>query len=222
MLTVSDDFRKVYPEARLGLLVMREVANPPAHRELEQQKRSLEEELRGRFTGLQRGDLKNMEPFTHYAAFYKKFKKSYHVLLQLESVAFKGKAIPRVAALVEAMFMAELKNRLLTAGHDLVRIRLPLVLHVAAGGEKMVQPGGQEKELYPGDMYVADGEGILSSVIYGPAARGLLAPETKNAVFVVYAPPGIGGEAVLSHLTDLETYVRIVAPEGKTVHLQVY
>ena len=54
-----------------------------------------------------------------YAAYYERFNKTYHVQLQLESVALKGKSIPRVSALVEAMFMAELENLLLTAGHDL-------------------------------------------------------------------------------------------------------
>jgi hypothetical protein len=38
---------------------------------------------------------------------------------ELESVARKGKSIPSRAALVEAMFIAELENLILTAGNDL-------------------------------------------------------------------------------------------------------
>ena len=49
-----------------------------------------------------------MFPIPAYNACYKGFKKTYHVQLQLESVALKGRSIPRVAALMEAMFMAEL------------------------------------------------------------------------------------------------------------------
>ncbi len=60
-------------------------------------------------------------PLPAYASYYRAFDKTYHVLGQLKSVAVKGKAIPSVAALVEAMFIAELHNGLLTAGHDLAR-----------------------------------------------------------------------------------------------------
>ena len=70
-----------------------------------------------------------------YDAYYKRFKKTYHVQLQLESIAFKGKSIPSVAALVEAMFMAEVKNMLLTAGHDLDTLQLPARLDVTKGDE---------------------------------------------------------------------------------------
>ncbi|GAI35107.1 unnamed protein product, partial [marine sediment metagenome] len=62
-----------------------------------------------------------------------------HVLLQLESIVFKNKSIPKVASLVEAMFMAEIKNLLLTAGHDLDAIDLPIKLDVSSGGEKYIQ-----------------------------------------------------------------------------------
>jgi hypothetical protein len=42
-------------------------------------------------------------------------KKTYHIALQLEPVVLKGKSLPNVAALVEAMFTAELGDLLLTA-----------------------------------------------------------------------------------------------------------
>ena len=85
----------------------------------------LESQLRERFAGQTRGDLDQLPVLQAYAAYYKRFKKTYHVQLQLESIAFKGKPIPSVAALVEAMFMAEVKNMLLTAGHDLDALQLP-------------------------------------------------------------------------------------------------
>lgn len=48
----------------------------------------------------------------------------------------EGQVRPSVAALVEAMFIAELKNLLLTAGHDLDAVELPLKLDIARGGER--------------------------------------------------------------------------------------
>ena len=56
---------------------------------------------------------------------------------QLES-AFKCKPVPSAAALVEAMFMAELESQLLTAGHDLDSLRSPLILDVSSGNDRYV------------------------------------------------------------------------------------
>ncbi len=80
----------------------------------------------------------------------------------------QGKSIPDAQALVQAMFMAEMKNMLLTAGHDLDKLHLPLVLDVSTGDETYTLMRGTEQQLKPGDMYIRDGEGILSDVIYGP------------------------------------------------------
>ena len=68
-----------------------------------------------------------------YRDYYKRFDKTYHVQLQLESLLFKGKSIPSVAGLVDAMFMAEMKDWLLTAGHDLDSLQLPLRLEATTG-----------------------------------------------------------------------------------------
>ena len=100
--------------------------NPASHAELERAKEALVEELRLRLwrAGPQpvAGPALSLQVYDTY---YKRFKKTYHVQLQLESIVFKGKSIPSVAALVEAMFMAEIKNMLLTAGHDLEACRCP-------------------------------------------------------------------------------------------------
>jgi hypothetical protein len=43
-----------------------------------------------------------------------------------------------VAALVEAMFIAEVKNMLLTAGHDLDAVQLPITLDVSKGDGRYI------------------------------------------------------------------------------------
>jgi DNA/RNA-binding domain of Phe-tRNA-synthetase-like protein len=136
LLIISDEIKKTYPEALLGILVMRKVGNHNQHEKLDQGKLELENNLRKKFAKLDRSDLKNTEPLKTYNDYYQRFKKTYQVLLQLESIVFKNKSIPRVASLVEVMFMAELKNLLLTAGHDLEAIDLPIKLDISSGGEK--------------------------------------------------------------------------------------
>lgn len=222
MLIISDEVKKVYPEAFMGILAMKNVCNPKKHKELDRCTLELENSLRKNFTGLDRADLKNMEPLKTYNNYYKKFKKTYHVLLQLESIVFKNKSIPKVASLVEVMFMAELKNLLLTAGHDLDAIDLPIKLDVSKGGEKYTQISGQEKELIYNDMMVSDLKGIISSIIYGPDRCTQIKPNTRNVLFVVYAPPGIEKSKVFQHLQDIQNYVHIIAPESEIELLKVY
>lgn len=224
MIIISDKIKKIYPEALLGILVIRSVGNPNQHKELDRCKLELENNLREKYAGigLDKTYLKNMEPIKTYSDYYKRFKKTYHVLLQLESIVFKNKSIPKVASLVEAMFMAELKNFLLTAGHNLDAIDIPIKLDVASGGEKYTLLNGQEKELLSGDMMISDSQGIISSIIYGPDKRTQITPDIQNVLFTVYAPPGIESPKVFLHLQDIQNYVHIIAPESEVELLKVF
>lgn len=222
MMIVSDLWKQTYPGAAVGLLAMGQAINPEGHAALDGRKDVLETELRARFGEYERTSLRELPVLKAYRDFYKRFDKTYHVQLQLESVVFKGKSIPRVAALVESMFMAELKNLLLTAGHDLDVLDLPVRLDVAQGDERFIAYNGEEKVLKPGDMYIADGQGVISSVIYGPDQRTRIRPETRRALFTVYAPPGIDEKAVREHLEDIQSNLRLVAPQAKTEVMEVY
>jgi DNA/RNA-binding domain of Phe-tRNA-synthetase-like protein len=201
---------------------MRGVANPDSHPELDQRKEDLESQLRSRFAEGGRAAIKALPVLQAYDAYYARHKKTYHVQLQLESIALKGKSIPRVATLVEAMFMAELRNLLLTAGHNLGAVQLPVRLDVANGSERYILLNGQEQVLKQGDMMVADAQGVISSVIHGPDQRTRITSDTHQVFFVVYAPPGIGEQAVRQHLQDIRANVMLVSPEAMVESLDVY
>jgi DNA/RNA-binding domain of Phe-tRNA-synthetase-like protein len=222
MLIVSETWRATYPEASVGILAMRNVVNPERHTLLEERKTELERQLRGRFSGQDRAVLKALPEIQAYSAYYKRFKKTYHLLLQLDSVALKGKPIPRVAALVEALFMAELGDLLLTSGHDLGVIEEPIRLDVSTGTERYVRINGQEQVLKSGDMFIADVQGILSSIIYGSDRRTRITSETREVFFSTYAPRGIGAQAVCRHLENVRENVELVAPDAELVSLEVY
>jgi DNA/RNA-binding domain of Phe-tRNA-synthetase-like protein len=222
MFTQSEIWNEIYPGAAVGVLAMDNVVNPKESASLNEQKEVLEAGLRERFSGCDRAALRALPSIQPYHAYYKRFKKTYHVLHQLESVALKGKPIPRAAALVEAMFMAELKNQLLTAGHDLAVIRMPVGVDVAAGGERYTGISGREQTTKQGDMMIADAEGIISSIIYGPDRRTCITAKTGQALFTTYAPEGIESEAVQTHLDDIESYVRLVAPEAEVMLKKVF
>ena len=222
MFEVSSTWKSTYPEAHAGILVMRAVSNPAHHTGLESQKAALEERLRAQFSGQDRAALASHPVLQAYGEYYRQFKKTYHIQLQLESIVLKGKSIPGVAALVEAMFMAEMQDLLLTAGHDLDVLQLPLRLDVATGSEQYLLLRGEEQALKPGDMMISDQKGIISSIVYGPDQRTQITPATQNAIFTVYAPPGIDEQAVVEHLQHIKDNVMIFAPQAQVDSLSVY
>jgi DNA/RNA-binding domain of Phe-tRNA-synthetase-like protein len=221
MLDVSDRWRKTFPGAHVGVLALSDVVNPQGHPALEARKTALMERLRARFAGQDRRAIDQLSAIQAYNAYLRPFKKSYHVQLQLESVALKGKPIPSVAALVECMFMAELEDQLLTAGHDLDVMKLPLHLNVSGGSETYTLMRDAPQQLKANDMYIADGEGIVSSIVYGPDRRTRITPATRNVVFTVYAPAGIGEAAVRVHLETIRGHVAAFAPQASVVYDQI-
>ncbi|MCC6297996.1 MAG: hypothetical protein IT314_01770 [Anaerolineales bacterium] len=221
MFDATPSWRTSFPAAHAGILVMRDVSNPAHHAELENRKLELEASLRKQFAGQDRATIASHPVLQAYAEYYKRFKKTYHVQLQLESILLKGKSIPSVASLVECMFMAEVKNLLLTAGHDLDTLQLPLTLDVTKGTERYTVMRGEEQIVKAGDMTISDQVGIISNIIYGPDQRTQITASTRNVVFTVYAPAGISEQLITSHLQDMRDYVTVIAPEAKVEALEL-
>lgn len=222
-ITASERVAAVYPGAVLGALAMRNVRNPAEHADLSAAKADLELALRERFAGMSRAELRAAPVLDAYTRYYRSFGNTYHVQGQLESVVGKGRPIPNVAALVETMFMAELKNQLLTAAHDLAAVRPPLVFDVAGDDPPDYTTfTGRETPLKPGDIYQADAGGVICSILYGQDQRTRVTADTTEVLYIVYAPPGIGRVLVEQHLHDIQSYARLIAPNADTDLLATY
>lgn len=222
VLELSPEWREGYPGAAIGVLAIEGVANPERHPPLERMKGALVQELLGRYAGEDRQSLRDIPTLAAYDAYYRQFGQTYHVQHQLESVVFKGKGLPSGAALVEAMFMAELDNLLLTAGHDLDAIEGPMRIGVATGDESYTRINGKEQLLKAGDMMIGDRRGVISCILYGPDRRTRIRPETERVVFTVYAPAGIAPQDVRNHLEALRANVAVVAPEATVAAIEVH
>ena len=222
MFEPTPAWRSTYPEAHAGVLVMRAVSNPVHHAALESQKAALEQELRKQFSGQDRAAIASHPILRAYAEYYRRFKKTYHIQLQLESIVLKGKSIPTVAGLVEAMFMAEMKDMLLTAGHDLDALQLPLSLDVATGTEQYTLLRGEQQTLKAGDMMISDQVGVISSIVHGPDQRTQITPDTRDVIFTVYAPPGINEQTVAQHLQSIKENVLLFAPQAQVELFEIY
>ena len=221
ILEVDPIWREAHPGATVGLIAVRGVTNPASNDRLNDLATALETDVRSRLGSADRETIRAIPPLPAYAAYYKRWGQRYHVAMQLESVAQKGKTLPRVAALVAAMFIAELRNLLLTAGHDLDALQIPVRLYVGAG-ESFIAANGQATTVKAGDMVIADARGrVLSAIVTGPSDVARIGSATTAALFYTYAPPGVDSALVAAHLDEIERNVRLISPEMAVVAREI-
>lgn len=199
----------------IGILLMENVQSESPDDKLITIRQRLEDTIRLKYGQISRSELTALHPMDTYVEYYKKFGYSYHVLSQFESI-IKGKSIPSGLPLVEAMFMAELKNMLLTAGHDFDKIKAPMGLSASTGIESYMTMNGKAVTTVPGDFALADQEGIISSILRGPDLRTAITKHTTCVFYTVYAPQGVEEQLVQKHLSDIEAYVHMVSEKSVT------
>jgi DNA/RNA-binding domain of Phe-tRNA-synthetase-like protein len=221
LFITDQDWIAAHPGAKAGILVIKNISNVSEGDTLKDAAVAIENNLRKDLQGFSRDDINGLPVIKAYNNYYKNFGKTYHVRSQVESI-LNGKALSSGSPIITAMFMAEVKNMLLTAGHDLNTLTLPVHIKVASGGETFIDIRGSEKNMIAGDMIMEDGKGIISSVILGPDRRTKLTPNVKDVLYTVYAPSDIGKEEVFSHLRDIESYVKIFSPDSTTHALEVF
>ncbi len=214
MLTIAPTTRwqQTFPGGCVGLLEVSGVDQTAAPDRLVNDKQALAAALRERYGALSRADILTDPVMAAYAAYYKQFKKTYHVLLQLESIAHKDRSLPTVTPLVDISFMTELETGILTAGHDVARLQQPVGIDATDGTEGFTQMNGHSRTLRLGDMAMTDAAGVICTIIYGQDNRSPITSETTAALYVAYAPVGIGRERVQTHLARLATTVQMVDP----------
>src|SRR5262245_28562455 len=144
MLTISatNEWRAAHPGATIGLLELAGLDNSRASEALNQRKRQIEARLREQYQGFTRAQFLALPVMAEYDRYYTRFKKTYHVQLQLESIVLKDKRLPDVSPGVDANFMAEVETLILTAGHDVDRLRGPIVMDASREGDQMTPMGG--------------------------------------------------------------------------------
>jgi len=214
MISTSDEWRTTHPGAAIGLLEISGLDNHLPSTGLELRKRQIEIHLRKRYQGFTRRDFQILPLISAYTRYYKRFDKTYHVLLQLESLVLKGKNLPNVNPLVDANFMAEVETLVLTAGHDAGKLHGPLRMDVSGSADQMTRMDGSLKALPPGDMIMRDTQGVACSIIYGQDERSPISAQTTHVLYVAYAPPGVSIESVQTQLGRIMEHVRLFCPAG--------
>lgn len=209
----TNSWQTTFPGGHVGLLLLGPVDNARRVTALDEHKRQLEASLRESYAGMSRAELQELSVLNAYKAYYRQFKKTYHVQLQFESVVHKGKSLPSVNPLVDACFAAELKTQLLTASHDADKLEAPVIMSASTGQEELLMMNGQRKQIKANDMMMTDTKGVVCTIIYGQDKRTPVTEATQNVLYVTYVPPGISAEAVAEHHEELIRNVLMFAPE---------
>ena len=151
-----------------------------------------------------------------YFWFFRKFKKTYPVMMQLESFLLKGRPFPIDNSVTAIPFLAELETQSLSGTHDVDFVRGAVRLF--AGTEKAPFPGmrGEEVHTYPGDFCARDDDGIIFSMIAGADARTCAKPGSRHVFYPVFGVAGQPAGEIAAVLDRLEGCVRVLAPEAET------
>jgi len=217
MLAVSatDAWPTSHPGAVIGLLELSGIENTHSSPKLNERKLETEARLKDRYQGFVRQDFLSLPVMSAYDRYYKRFNKTYHLQLQVESLVLKGKPLPNVSPAVDSNFMAEVETLVLTAGHDVAKLSGSISIDVSRDGDVMTQMTGTHKAIRAGDMVMRDAEGICCSIIYGQDDRSLISPETSHVLYVAYAPAGVPAELVDAQLRKIVENLRLFSPMAK-------
>lgn len=150
-----------------------------------------------------------------YVRFFKKFKKTYPVMMQFESFLLKGRPFPQVNPVTEVPFLAELKTHRLLGTHDADAVRGTLRLF--SGTEKAPFTGlrGEEVHTYPNDVCGRDDGGIIFSMISGADDRTCARPESRHVFYPVFGTPELPAEEIARQQELLKRYVLTLAPTAR-------
>ncbi len=212
VISATDEWRNAHPGAIIGLLELSGIENTRLSSSLDERKRETEARLRERYQGFTRQGFLALPVMSAYERYYERFDKTYHVLLQVESIVLKGKNLPNVSPLVDANFIAEVETFILTAGHDVTKLHGAISIDVSGAGDQMTRMNGAPKTILAGDMIMRDAGGICCSIIYGQDNRSPISPETSHVLYVAYAPAGVLAEWVDAQLRRIEDNIRLFSP----------
>lgn len=202
-IRLREELKESYPTASFGSLVVRNVSNTSKNKALETKKKEVEDIIRKQI------NIEQDSIIQRFQRYFSRWDATYPIVYQLETIKTSG-SLPQRSVLVDSMFMAELKNRILTSGHDLDTITDDLFFDVAAGGESYVKIDGETQQLKENDIILRDSKGILASVLYGPAQRATIASSTENVLYFAWSPYKLDRKKIRGHLSDIHSYLNFV------------
>lgn len=149
-----------------------------------------------------------------YFRYFRKFKKTYPVMMQFESLLFKGRPFPEFNPVAEVPFLMEVVTGVLSGTHDADRTDGPVKLYCADSREEFPGLRGEPFHTYPGDLCGRDAQGIVFSLIAGADERTCARRDSRHVYYPIFGVPGLPLSRMEAAMDTLTRYIRVLAPEA--------
>ena len=144
--------------------------------------------------------------------YFRKFKKTYPVMMQVESFLLKGRPFPEGRFVNAVAFLTELKTRGLIGTHDGDRVQGTIVYYQESAETPFPSIHGGEAHSYVGDVTGRDDGGVIISMIAGADDRTCLNEQSRHALYFAFGTPGMAPEVLQGYLEQLSAYAKTLAP----------
>ena len=156
-----------------------------------------------------------------YFRYFRKFKKSYPVMMQVESFLLKDRPFKEDNYINCIPFLSELKNYVLLGSHDADRIIGDVILFSDTEKTPFIGVGNRDVHSYPNDITAKDDKGIIFSMISGADDRTCLHDDTKHVIYIIFGVPGISDDDIIDVKNQLTSYINVLAPNSK-INFNIY
>ncbi len=147
--------------------------------------------------------------------FFKKFRKTYPVMMQFESVLFKGRPFPEEDPVTGVPFLMELTTQMLSGTHDLDCIQGEVALYSGTAKEDFQGMRDTILHTYPGDFCARDQGGVIFSLIAGTDDRTSAKPDSVHVLYPVFGTPDMPESRIREAMDVLIRYIRVLSPEAE-------
>ncbi|MEM7332122.1 MAG: phenylalanine--tRNA ligase beta subunit-related protein, partial [Chloroflexota bacterium] len=207
-IAVTDELFENYPDAQIGLLIVKGINNPPSKPEIIELLHEAQEAVRARFEGQVVSQLPQVLPWREaYRQFGAKPKKYPSSIENLIKRTLKGEQLNSINSLVDIYNIVSLRHVLPVGAEDLSRMQGDLRLTIAGDNEPPVKLLGEKEARppYPNEVIYTDDLGaICRRWNWKEADRTKLTNESRNVLFVIEILPPIERATLTNAMSDLE------------------
>ena len=149
-----------------------------------------------------------------YFRYFRKFKKTYPVMMQFESILLKGRSFPEFNSVAEVAFLMEIITHVLSGTHDVECLQGAVTLYCADCKEEFPGLRGVPFHTYPGDFCGRDEENIIFSLIAGADDRTCARPDSRHVFYPIFGVPGLSVDVIKNAIDTLVRFIRVLSPDA--------
>ena len=156
-----------------------------------------------------------------YFRYFRKFKKSYPVMMQVESYLLKGRPFPEGAYINAVAFLTELKSHILLGTHDYDCVAGDIVFYNETAKTPFTGMINPDSHSYPNDITGRDDEGIIISMIAGADDRTCIHEDTSHVLYLIFGLPEIDDDQITEIAGQIKEAALALAP-GAEISFEIY